>query len=83
MFFCIGMLFGNLNAMAMQSLGRIAGLGASLVASGSSGIAVAMSVATGLLYDKTAFPLAIGFILAGVISFALVLAAKRSRATAI
>jgi len=82
-FFCIGILFGNVNAMAMQSLGRIAGLGASLVASVSSGIAVAMSVSTGLLYDKTAFPLAIGFIITGAGSLALVLAANRSRASAI
>ncbi|MET3648121.1 MFS transporter [Phyllobacterium ifriqiyense] len=35
-FFTIGILFGNLNAMAMRSLGQVAGLGASLIASGSS-----------------------------------------------
>src|SRR3546814_6594592 len=32
-FCCNGVLFGNLNALAMQSLGRVAGLGASMVSS--------------------------------------------------
>ena len=30
-FFGIGLLFGNLNALAMQLLGRIAGIGAAVV----------------------------------------------------
>ena len=32
-FFCIGLLFGNLNALAMEPLGHIAGVGAAVVAS--------------------------------------------------
>src|SRR3546814_6681595 len=42
-FCCNGVLFGNVNALAMQSLGRVAGLGASMVSSLSSLIAVILS----------------------------------------
>jgi MFS transporter, DHA1 family, multidrug resistance protein len=79
-FCCNGLLFGNLNAMAMQSLGRVAGLGASVIASISSLLAVALAVALGRFYDMTVYPLAAGFVLAGAVSLALVLAAPRSRA---
>ncbi|GAB4394978.1 MAG: multidrug effflux MFS transporter [Kiloniellaceae bacterium] len=82
-FFCNGLLFGNLNALAMQSLGRVAGLGASMIASVSSLVAVVLSVAVGRFYDETVVPLASGFLLAGMVSLALVLAARRSRAGAV
>ena len=83
MFFCNGILFTNLNAMAMQSLGRVAGIGASLVSSFSSLIAVVMAVLVGRFYDQTALPMAAGFIVAGVLALALVLAARRSDAGAV
>ncbi len=78
-FFCNGLLFGNVNAMAMQSLGRVAGLGASMIASISSLVAVVLSVVIGRFYDQTVVPLTIGFLIAGVCSLVLVLAARRSR----
>lgn len=80
MFSCIGVLFSNLNAMAMESLGRVAGLGASLVSSISGMVAVIVAVAVGRFYDQTVAPLAAGFILAGLSALALVLAARRSTA---
>ncbi len=78
-FFCNGLLFGNVNAMAMQSLGRVAGLGASMIASISSLVAVVLSVVIGRFYDQTVVPLTIGFLIAGTCSLVLVLAARRSR----
>lgn len=77
LFCCVGALFGNLNAMAMQSLGRVAGLGASLIASLSSLLAVAVAIPIGSLYDKTVLPLGFGFALAGCLALALVLLAHR------
>jgi DHA1 family bicyclomycin/chloramphenicol resistance-like MFS transporter len=79
-FFCSGLLFGNINAMAMQSLGRVAGLGASMIASISSLVAVILSVVVGRFYDQTVVPLACGFLLAAAVSLLLVLAAQRSSA---
>jgi MFS transporter, DHA1 family, multidrug resistance protein len=76
-FFAIGVLFGNLNAMAMRSLGQVAGLGASLISSGSSLVATVFAVAMGRFYDGTPLNLASGFLLAGVTSlFAAELSAR-------
>ncbi|NUS69174.1 MAG: multidrug effflux MFS transporter [Ensifer adhaerens] len=79
-FFAVGVLFGNLNAMAMRSLGQVAGLGASLIASGSSLVATVFSIAVGAFYDGTTLNLSAGFFLAGV--GALVLAELALRADA-
>src|SRR3546814_20019533 len=79
-FCCNGVLFANVNAMAMQSLGRVAGLGASMIASLSSLVAVIISVVLGRFYDMTLFPLAGGLLLAGVVALALVLAPDRKLA---
>ncbi|MGH6806409.1 MAG: MFS transporter [Ensifer adhaerens] len=79
-FFAIGVLFGNLNAMAMRSLGQVAGLGASLIASGSSLIATLFAIAMGAFYDGSTLNLSAGFFLAGV--SALVLAEMAVRADA-
>ncbi|RDL51067.1 Bicyclomycin resistance protein [Ensifer sp. M14] len=70
-FFAIGVLFGNLNAMAMRSLGHVAGLGASLIASGSSLVATLFAIAMGAFYDGTTLNLSAGFFLAGVSALAL------------
>jgi DHA1 family bicyclomycin/chloramphenicol resistance-like MFS transporter len=82
-FFSVGILFGNLNALAMVALGRVAGLGASVVASISSLIAVLMAVSIGRFYDDTVVPLASGFIIAGTAALLLVLWARRREAGAV
>lgn len=79
-FCCVGMLLGNLNAMAMRSLGRIAGLGASMMASISSLVAVCIAVPFGKIYDQTVLPMSISFLLAGIFSLALIAFAERLRA---
>ena len=56
-FLCIGMLFSNLHALAMEPLGHIAGIGAALVGSGSSLLALPLGVLIGQLYDGTILPL--------------------------
>lgn len=70
-FFAIGVLFGNLNAMAMRSLGQIAGLGASLIASGSSIIATIFAICMGRLYDGTPLNFASGLFVAGTLALIL------------
>lgn len=80
-FFAIGVLFGNLNAMAMRSLGAVAGLGASLIASGSSLVATLFAVALGSFYTGSTTHLAAGFLIAGFSSFILVELAARDDAS--
>ena len=60
-FLCIGMLFSNVHAQAMEPLGHIAGIGAALVGAGSSVLAIPFGVLIGQLYDGTVLPLAGGF----------------------
>lgn len=67
-FFAVGVLFGNLNAMAMRPLGQVAGLGTSLIASGSSLVATLFAIGMGHFYDGTPYNLASGFLLAGVLA---------------
>jgi DHA1 family bicyclomycin/chloramphenicol resistance-like MFS transporter len=70
-FFCIGILFGNINAMAMQPLGEMAGLGAAIIGSFSSLISVPTAVFIGSFIDSTITPVALGFVGFGSVSFVL------------
>jgi len=76
-FFSIGLTFGNLNALALQPLGHMAGIGSSVVMSlptiGSALIAVPISLA----YDGTPRPLIIGMILCSFAALSLMLLARR------
>lgn len=56
LFFMAGVTFGNLNALALQRMGHIAGMAASIVAAISTLAAVAIAAPVGLLYDGTALP---------------------------
>ncbi len=79
-FSAFGLLFGNLNAMAMHHLARVAGLGASLISSISSLVAFVWATGFGRFYNATVFPLASGFVAAGVIGLLALHYAARSRA---
>jgi DHA1 family bicyclomycin/chloramphenicol resistance-like MFS transporter len=66
-FFFYGLLFGNLNAMAMQPLGHIAGTGAAVVGAMSTLISLALGTVIGQSYNETILPLLLGFtILSGM-----------------
>lgn len=71
MFACLGMIFGNVNAMAMEPLGKMAGLGASVISSLSSLIAIVLSTLVGQFYNFTAVPLASGFVLFSFIALVM------------
>ncbi len=60
-FFFFGILFGNLNALAMEPLGEIAGLGSALVGSLSTLISVVLGAIIANAYDGTVTPLITGF----------------------
>ena len=70
-FFCQGLLFGNFNAMAMEPLGHIAGIGAAVVGSLTSFISLAFGTAIGQAYDGTVVPLIGGFAVLGALSLAI------------
>src|SRR4029434_9723368 len=60
-FFCIGLLCGNLNALAMQPLGHIAGTGAAIVGATSMLISIAFGTWIGQSYNGTVLLLVVGF----------------------
>lgn len=81
-FFSMGLLFGNMNALAMEPLGHMAGLGSSLIASLSSLIAVVLSVLVGTFYNSTVVPLAAGYVIFTGLAFVLMLSAHRLKKNA-
>lgn len=78
-FFCSGLLFGNFNAIAMEPMGRIAGMAAAISGSISSLVAILTGGYIGQLYDGTVIPLAAGFTGLGLITFGLTEWAERRR----
>jgi DHA1 family bicyclomycin/chloramphenicol resistance-like MFS transporter len=61
-FFCTGIIFGNINAMAMQPLGHLAGIGAAVVGSLSTLISMLLGILIGQSYNGTILPLVIGMV---------------------
>lgn len=66
----IGIVFGNLNAMAMEPLGHIAGVGAAVIGSLSSLISVTVGSQIARTYDGTAMPVALGYVICGLCALA-------------
>jgi DHA1 family bicyclomycin/chloramphenicol resistance-like MFS transporter len=77
-FFCIGILFGNINARAMQPLGEMAGLGAAIIGSLSSIISVPAAIFVSSFIDSSITPVALGFLGFGSVSFVLYWNANKS-----
>ena len=67
-FFTVGILFGNLNALAMEPLGHIAGIGAAIVGSLSTLLSVPLGTLIGQGYNGTILPLVGGFAVMSLLS---------------
>lgn len=70
-FFCIGIIFGNFNALAMEPVGHMAGLGAAITGSFSTFISLPLGWALGAAFDGTIVPLVSGFAAFGLLSLAV------------
>lgn len=70
-FFALGMLFGNLNALAMEPMGHIAGVAAAVTGCLSSGISAIIGTAIGQSYNNTLTPIFWGFLLLSSAAFFL------------
>ena len=64
-FVCVGLLFGNLGALAMQPLGHIAGVGAAVVASLSTLVSVPLGALVGYNFDGTLYAIIAAYALFG------------------
>jgi len=65
-FFCVGFLFGNLNALAMEPLGHMAGLGAALIGSASTFMSLPIGWFIAGRFDGGVLPLVSGFFASGL-----------------
>jgi DHA1 family bicyclomycin/chloramphenicol resistance-like MFS transporter len=65
-FFQTGFTVGNLNALALEPMGHIAGIGASVLTAFATVGAVVIAVPVGLAFDGTARPLAIGVLICAI-----------------
>jgi len=70
-FFQAGLTVGNLNAIAMEPMGHIAGMAASVIGGISTVCAAAIASPIGLLFDGTITPLAIGFVVSALLAGAM------------
>ena len=67
-FFCMGILFGNLSAIAMAPLKHMAGIGAAIIGSLSNFISSSLGALVGRCYDGSVLPLASGFVILGILT---------------
>jgi len=77
-FFIAGLTIGNLNALGMEPLGDLAGLGASVMGSLATIVAVPIAMAVGAAFDGTPLPLAVGICLCAVSALVLTLVIEDS-----
>jgi DHA1 family bicyclomycin/chloramphenicol resistance-like MFS transporter len=71
-FFFIGILFGNLNSLAMIPVGHMAGVGAAFIGSFTSALAVPSAVFINQYLTDSIQPIAYGFLVFGVATYFVV-----------
>jgi len=70
-FFMAGLTFGNLNALALQPMGHIAGTASSVIAAVSTILSVLLAAPIGQAFNGTPVPLLIGTVICSGICFLL------------
>ena len=78
-FFLKGLYFGNLNALAMEPMGEIAGMAAAIIGASATMIGILIAVFIGLAFDGTATPVLLGYIICSAIALLLMVSQKKSK----
>lgn len=63
LFFSFGLVFGNLNAIAMEPMGHVAGIAAAVIGATSSLISMSLGTFIGQAYNHSVLPVTLGFII--------------------
>jgi DHA1 family bicyclomycin/chloramphenicol resistance-like MFS transporter len=71
-FFCVGILFGNQNSLAMEPLGHMAGIGAAVVGALSTLISMPLGTFIGQSYNGTILPIMIGLVVLSGLAYLVV-----------
>jgi DHA1 family bicyclomycin/chloramphenicol resistance-like MFS transporter len=77
--FCFGLIAGNFGAMAMETMGKIAGTAASIQGFISTIVGSLLGFAVGQQFNGTTIPMSVGFTVFGLIALGCVLFAERGR----
>jgi DHA1 family bicyclomycin/chloramphenicol resistance-like MFS transporter len=76
-FFQAGLTIGNLNALAMEEMGHIAGMAASVISAFATIGGVIIAAPVGLTFNGTAIPMAIGILICASVALWLTTMIKR------
>ena len=79
LFFSFGLIFGNLNAIAMEPMGHIAGIASATIGSVSSILSMSLGTFIGQLYNNTLIPVTSGFMLLGIVSLGVMYVGDKGR----
>lgn len=71
LFFAFGLMFGNLNAIAMEPMGEVAGMASAIIGAVSSLISLGLGTVIGQMYDYTLMPITYGFLGFGSLAWLL------------
>lgn len=82
LFFCVGLLFGNLNAMAMEPMGHVAGMASAVIGAFTTLISLVLGAAVSQSYNGTMYPLVGSFAAMGAAALAVAWWTPRPTATA-
>lgn len=78
-FFAFGLMFGNLNAIAMEPMGHIAGVASAVTGAMSSAMSMTIGAVIGQLYDGTLIPVVGGFLGLNILTLMMMRAAGRQK----
>ena len=77
-FLTMAMSIGNLMALAMEPVGHIAGLAASIIGSTSTLISILLAIPIGMMFDGTGMPLIASITILAITAFGLNIINPRS-----
>ena len=78
-FFCVGHILPNFNALAMEPLGQVAGVGSALIGFYMTAAGAVFGGLIGRLFDGTVRPMEIGFTVLAVLALLTVLVTERGK----
>jgi len=79
LFFSFGLMIGNLNAIAMEPMGHVAGIASAVIGATSSAISMILGAVIGQLYNNTLTPIVSGFLILGVFSLLIMMYADKAK----
>ena len=80
LFFCFGLVFGNVNAMAMEPMGHVAGIASAVIGATSSLMSMLIGTVIGQLYNNTLIPITSGFLVLSTAALIILQLARNKKA---